>query len=579
MSYLGISVKEAINFINNDNNGWFLPAVQRPYVWGSRHENEQYICKLFDSILRGYPIGALIIWNTEEKIPYREFMSDYQAGDIPKLVDAGLHGRKDKWLVYDGQQRLQTLYSCLKYTFNGRVIVYDLLFDLLGEHDPNVMGFSFVDKNTKLDWNYLRCNELFSKLPNQDSDFEDEILARNDSLSSEERKNVKKNLKQLWKIYVETDKSSLAYFPIQSSNEDEVNEIFERLNSGGMALSLADLLFSRIKGKDDNYDIEERLQLSSKEIYDKTTKGYVFGAYSILQLLNLIVKGRVRVDPKSIKDDELSKFSSEWDILEEPLHDYFIDYIWGQFKINNASIIPRKLALLPMMVYFYEVYKKGFKFKHLTSENIQKLNQYFIKSQINDWNLQSYVDNFAIIIKENSTKAGNSLFDFPITEIESRINEKKQRNIDVSEEGLRNYHWFVLKILTPNRIYQFEPDIRGRFNPEIDHIFPVKLKGKSDDYSKRVDILWNMQPTKGDINGYKSNYHPKLFFTDQLKNSKGQDIVGSKYRSEYDFLFPFDDRGEIDFTSDVWESEEKFIEHRKMLMIKFIEKRYGITIG
>ena len=120
MSYLGISVKEAINSINNGVNGWFLPAIQRPYVWGSRYENELYICKLFDSILKGYPIGGLIIWNTEEPIPYREFIKDYLPGELPKLVDKGLHGRKDKWLIYDGQQRLQTLYSCLKHTFNEK---------------------------------------------------------------------------------------------------------------------------------------------------------------------------------------------------------------------------------------------------------------------------------------------------------------------------------------------------------------------------------------------------------------------------------------------------------------------------
>jgi len=370
VSYLGISVKEAISKINNDNNGWFLPAIQRPYVWGSRHENEEYICKLFDSILRGYPIGGLIVWNTEEKIPYREFVSDYQTGDIPELVDSGLHGRKDKWLIYDGQQRLQTLYSCLKYTFNGRVLVYNLIFGSSSEHEPDETGFYFIDKNTALPWNYIRINELFSKLPDQDSEFEDEILSRNPELTKNEKVLAKKNLKKLWKVYIETDKHSLAYFPIQSSNEDEVNEIFERLNSGGMALSLADLLFSKIKSKNDNYDFEEKLQLSSKGIYNKTGKGYVFGAYNILQLLNLIVKGRVRVDPKIVKEDELVNFSKEWTTLEKPLHDFFVDYLWGQFKINNSSIIPRKLALLPIMVYFHEIYKKGYEFKNLTSSII-----------------------------------------------------------------------------------------------------------------------------------------------------------------------------------------------------------------
>src|SRR5574344_2785580 len=130
MSYLGISVKEAIVNINNSVNGWYLPAIQRPYVWGSRYENEMYICKLFDSILKSYPIGGLIIWNTEEDVPYREFITNYIPGETQKLVDKGLYGRKDKWLIYDGQQRLQTLYSCLRHTFNEKILVYDLLFDL-----------------------------------------------------------------------------------------------------------------------------------------------------------------------------------------------------------------------------------------------------------------------------------------------------------------------------------------------------------------------------------------------------------------------------------------------------------------
>ena len=578
MSYLGISVKEAINNINNDNNGWFLPAVQRPYVWGSRHENEQYICKLFDSILRGYPIGGLIAWNTEDKIPYREFMLDYKNGDIPKLVDAGLHGRKDKWLIYDGQQRLQTLYSCLKYTFNGRVIVYDLLYNVMDHHDPDETGFSFVDKNSKTPWNYLRLNELFSKIPDQDSDFEDEILEKKENLSSEERKVIKKNLKKLWKVYVDTDKSSLAYFPIQSSSEYEVNEIFERLNSGGMALSQADLLFSRIKGKNENYDFEEKLQLSSKEIYNKTGKGYLFGAYSILQLLNLIVKGRVRIDPKKVDEYELTRFSTEWDELEKSLHDYFSKYIYGQFKINNASIIPRKIALLPMMVYFYELYKKGYKFEDIASNNLKSLNSYFIKSQVNDWNMQSYVDNFSSLVIKSSTKSGDRMFDFPIKEIENKINEKKQRNISVSEEGLGNYVWFSLKILTPNRAYQFEPDIKERFNPEIDHIFPVNLKNSNADYRKKVDVLWNMQPITGSVNGLKTNYHPKLFFTDQIKNSKAEAVVGSKYVTDYDFLSPKNERGKIDFNDPIWSSEDSFIKERRKQMLKYLNDYYGISV-
>lgn len=578
MSYLSISVKEAINNLNGPVNGWFLPAVQRPYVWGSRYENEMYICKLFDSILRGYPIGGLIVWNTEEVIPYREFISDYhQLGDGAKIVEQGLFGRKDKWLVYDGQQRLQTLYSCLRYTFNDKILIFNLQFNKTKDTDPDETGFSFVEKNSQLNWNYLRLNELFIKQPDESKKFEKEILREAGALSDADEELVCKNLGQLWKIFVEIDKKSLAYFPISTIDESEVNEIFERLNSGGIPLSLSDLLFSDIKEVYPYF--EENLQNISKAIYNKTSKGFSFTPYNILQLINLLVKEQVRVDPKKVKPAERKSFNDTWTKLEKPLEVFFTDFIWGQFKINNSAIVPRKISLLPMIVYLYEIYNKGYDFKKdITKTNLDLIKQYFIKSQINDWSLQSYIDNFASIIKAESTAAGTAMFDFPLTKIESKINEQKKRQTEIYEESFVDYTWFALKVLTPNRIYQFEPDMQGRFNPEIDHIFPRKLKNRTKDYENAVDIIWNMQPTKGDINGYKTNHHPKLFFTDKAVNASNETILGSKFTHDYDFLFPKLANNSIDFNDIVWDSPLDFISNRRQLMINFLKDTYGITL-
>jgi Protein of unknown function DUF262 len=575
MSYLGISIKEAINNANSGTNGWFLPAIQRPYVWGSRYENEIYICKLFDSILKGYPIGGLIVWNTKEEIPYREFISDYVPDEIPKLVDKGLHKRPDKWLIYDGQQRIQTLYSCLKYTFHGKILVYDLLFDLNNGNDPEEIGFSFVEKNSDLEWNFIRMNELFAKQPDEEKrTYRKSILKLNENIGDKEEELIENNIDILWDIFVKTETKSLAYFPIKTSNEKVVNEIFERLNTGGMALSLADILFSKIKSE--HYDFEEKLQGCSKEIYNSTGKGYLFNAYNILQLIYLLVKKGVRIDPKKVKQNEISDFKTTWDKLETPLQSFFTDYLWGQFKINNNSIIPRNLALLPIMVYFYEIYDKGYKFKHISGQNLKSINTYFIKSQINDWNLQSYIDNFSRLISEKS-KETDKLFDFPIQEIENFISEKKKRNTEIYENTFIGYNWFALKILTPERIYQFEPDIKGRFNPEIDHVFPRKLKNRNSDYDNAVDIVWNMQPTKGEINGFKTNIHPKLFFTDKAVNGKGEKIIGSKYVNEYDFLFPTNSNSQIDFNDNIWERPIDFIEKRKEKMVDYLQTKYDIS--
>lgn len=90
-----------------------------------------------------------------------------------KRLKKGKWSRQDKWLVYDGQQRLQTLFSCLKYSINDRVLVYDLFFDISKiEEDRDKVGFSFCNKNEDLAPNYVRMNEIFVKLEKKKQHFE-----------------------------------------------------------------------------------------------------------------------------------------------------------------------------------------------------------------------------------------------------------------------------------------------------------------------------------------------------------------------------------------------------------------------
>ena len=559
MSYSSMSVKEAMQRINNAVNGLFLPAVQRPYVWGSRYQAEQYICKLFDSLMKGYPIGGLIVWNAEEEIPYREFMKDYVEGDIPKIVDKGLFGKPDKWLVYDGQQRLQTLYSCLGCTFNGKVLTYDLCHDMFSTVDTNLTGFRFVNSKDDVKPPIIRMTEIAIQeagSPSKKVAFRNKVLANCTSLGFEEKTVIETNLEQLWTVFVETDKKSLAYFPVENKKEDEVNEIFHRLNMGGVPLSQADLLMSRIK--EHYYDFEERLQMAGKTIYNQTGKGYLFNAYNILQLLHLVVKGTIRIDPQKIKtSEELKQFQTEWELIKEPLRDFFSTFIYDRFKINNNSIIPRSLALLPMIIYCNELHKRGRKLKDLNATEYKKLNEYFILSQINDWNIQTLVDNNSKIIMNSDPNQG-----FPIDEIKKWILSTRSRNVDLYESGLVDYLWFSLKIMTPTRTYEFDPDTAGRFNPEIDHIFPRKLRGQPDSFARSVDILWNMQPIKGEVNGQKTNKHPLAFFKE----------IGSKYLPEYDHL------PSNDVNDPIWGKPYAFVAKRREIMLDWMKTRYGIEV-
>src|SRR4051794_510876 len=89
-----------------------LPAIQRNFVWQPRR-----ITMLLDSIMRGYPVGIALLWETYADIPHRRFVSDY----VPegKHVFHDNRRRQRLKIVLDGQQRLQSLYVALYGSFDG----------------------------------------------------------------------------------------------------------------------------------------------------------------------------------------------------------------------------------------------------------------------------------------------------------------------------------------------------------------------------------------------------------------------------------------------------------------------------
>jgi len=355
---------------------------------------------------------------------------------------------------------------------------------------------------------------------------------------------------KLWDVFVRKDVKSLAFFPIDKSwSEDRVNDVFQRLNMGGVPLSGADLLLSRIKEK--SFDYEEKLQLKSKQIYD-LTQGYLFETSSILQLIYMIIKGTPRIAPERVKDHELSDFIDIFDKLKTPLDEFFKSFIYDLFRINNKSLVARGAAILPLIVYVYNRNLKGKSFSKIENENLQRLKQFFILSQLNDWNTQT-------IVTKCSTMALETTKDFPLDAMKEFIS-KNNRLVDLTIARIEEYVWFPLKILTPNRSFLSSSTVQGRYKPELDHIFPMKLDGRPDDYE--VNVLWNMQPVTGVLNASKGNTHPKAFFSIP---------TNQKCMSQYDFI-------PTDLDDPAWEDHKSFINYRRQQMIEFMKSKYEIEI-
>ncbi len=100
-----------------------LPEMQRRYVWRSTRVRD-----LLDSLYRGYPSGAILLWETDETVPLQEFSVTQQQNPYQSTQ-----------LLLDGQQRLTSLSAVIRgepVSVRGRKRPIDLLFNL--EH-PDVL--------------------------------------------------------------------------------------------------------------------------------------------------------------------------------------------------------------------------------------------------------------------------------------------------------------------------------------------------------------------------------------------------------------------------------------------------------
>lgn len=549
MSYTGISIREALEKINAVSNGWYLPQVQRQFVWGARHESESYICLLLDSILKRYPIGGIVLWETKQRVPYRRFIGDYVPGQYARQVDEGLWG-DSKSLVYDGQQRLQTLYSVLRHRFNDRVLHFDLLFDQEGV-EADETGFLFRSAGADPEPRYLRMTELSCLRTKDDQiDVEDRVLPAAEKDLRKERL-VRRNLQALWDVFVDTNQKSIAYFSVVADTPKEVNEVFRRLNTGGVALTQLELVLGKIK--EIHSDYEERLWALSDKI-KKLSGGIDFSSTAVLQFFYLLVKGTTRIDEGRLENEDIQAFQSVLQNDADPLVELFSGYIWGLLHINHASIVPRWLAMLPLAAYLTVRKRKNYEWRirALPARELLLLHQYFLLSQFCDWNTQTMVNAFA---REAMTAAetGN---EFPLARIR-QIAVEKNRTGELQEIQLLSQPWLATKVLMPNRVYVFHEN-----KPQVDHIFPVNLEGGNEDYKTAVDVLWNFQPVPAEVNNYKRARHPKEFF----KSSDGK-----KYWDSYDFIPTVDDQ--------LWDSHVAFVRDRRVKMLAKLHESYGMALA
>ena len=123
------SVEELVGMI--ERGELRLPEMQRRYVWRSTRVRD-----LLDSLYRGYPSGAILLWETDESVPLQEMAVTQQTNPYQSTR-----------LLLDGQQRLTSLSAVIRgeqVKVRGRKRPIELLFNLA--HPDNLAVVTEVDE-------------------------------------------------------------------------------------------------------------------------------------------------------------------------------------------------------------------------------------------------------------------------------------------------------------------------------------------------------------------------------------------------------------------------------------------------
>ena len=567
MSYNHTSIRSVVDEINRS---YFIPDIQRNYVW-LQNSKDKKLEQLFDSLMRGYPIGAFLFWKLRKDDIENEFDSQENSKklnfqlykfienyDVQKPHNEKINTSQiitnDLHVVLDGQQRLTSLYIGLRGTrrlkrtyartkdpnaYETKQLYLNVMHRPTDENPDDSYEFEFkTDDEVKNDGQnklWFRVGKVMGFETKQDlrdyCDFHGYKTTERDMVED------------LWSIVNKDD--VISFFEEKEKNLDKVLKIFIRVNSGGMQLSYSDLLMSILTA---SFKSDIRSQMEAEADWLKEQGFECFGRDHILKTCLMLSDCNHVFKMQNFSKSNITKMEKNWDSVREYLH-LTVDLLK---ELGYAGFLSSGYIISTICLYLYK--NRIQKPSHTDKNSIRKFVQ---TAQIRGYfstSLDTKISQVNDFIKESNdfTSFVEKMNRLPLFGIDRKFLEWAIENVKYGTPAA----YPILQLLYPTLKYE-----SVKFH--IDHIYPKsKFKKSNDklpsDYLGRENELWNLQLLEGTLNEEKSNQDPEEW----VKNNFN-DIEGSKNRAEYHRI-NYIPKG---FTLD-WETIEYFASLRKQAMLK-----------
>lgn len=557
MANRSITIRKFVKFLNNseEQGGYWLPNIQRPFVW-----KEEQIERLYDSILREYPIGTLLVWKTKSKIKRRKFIDNYS----PTISLSDFYVPQDesqKMLVLDGQQRMQSLFIGLLGSYSKRELYLNILSGELFTPDDIKYEFKFIDSSGAA-FPFVKFKSIIMT-DAKTREIIKSLKSKNPEINESNIDKVQDNVELAREVFCTQE--NIMYQVVDSIDrpdtysDDDIVEIFIRANSGGTQLGKSDLLFSLLTASWD--DAEDNMD---ELIADLNLTGYKFDRDFVLKVSLVLLNKGAKYEISKFRDPAIKQgIEDNWDEIANSIR-FVKDFIYGKTYLKTDKTLPSYLSLIPMIYFKYHF---GDKWTNETeyAEYLNKVNLTGVFGGVSD----NFTDSLIKNVSENK--------DFRIKELYGVI-KSKGKSMEIRDSSLLGIHYSSKELhLLLNLWYGFnyQPSLKEN-KPQVDHIFPQSVL-------KKIKIE-NPETGKRNIMKYKAwdrNQIANLMLLTASENGSGgkTDTMPIDWFADKDEAYL--EKHLIPRDKTLWELEkfEDFLEARKLLILEKFDDLIYTTNG
>ncbi len=527
MGYVNFTIKNLIKKI--DNNEYVLPALQREFVW-----KPEQIERLFDSIMKGYPIGSFLFWNVQNeninKYEFYNILKEYHQRDARHNTKINISHKDSVTAILDGQQRITSIYIALKGTYSYKIKgawknndnAYPSRQLYLNIVSPNLD----TNKDVQFDFRFLTNEEA--------EDFTEDtlwypvsdilqfevgemftVIARYQELYRKyfPNESVEKTsyiMNSLGTLHQMMEKDILAYYEENSQEIDKVLDIFIRMNSGGTTLTYSDLLLSLATAKWQNLNAREEIYSLVDEL-NMIGNGFNFNKDNILKAaLVLTDKKNIKFRASNFDKQTTNLIETNWEKTKKAIS--LAVNLLSNFGFNGDTLIANSV-IIPVVYYLYKIDCPNNYLEADRYLNDRNKIKYFVQISLLKRIFGGTPDSILLKMRENMQDLSEG---FPLSKL-LKVRDTNKSLILTDEDidylldtKIGKYSFTLLSVIFP------AIDLKNKFHQ--DHIFPSsKYKNKKNlreiGYSEEeitfivehIDTIVNLQLLEGIPNTEKNN--------------------------------------------------------------------------